>query len=249
MRALARRVPGARALVHQTSYLLSLLRDLREGPEAMTKRSLESREWDFASPASRDRNRRVLDVVGARIAPGEWGDALEVGCADGIFTAELARRCRSVAAFDVSDFARARAEERCAGFAHVEIGRLDLVRDPIPGHYDLVFAMDVLDLVHGRRRLAAVLDRLLGSVRVGGLLLLTACRVPETVRRAWWSRWLPEGADNIMDFAAGRAGLHQLHREFHPAEAGSIPGYLDHVIALFEKRAAPSAGACARESE
>ena len=194
------------------------------------------REWDFEAPAVQERNARIFRALARHCPMPKEIHALELGCGDGVFTRELAQRCASLTACDISSVACAHAAERCAEFPNVRIRKLDLENDPLPGQYDWVFAMDILEFVHGRDRLAKVVAKLAGALQPDGLLTLSVCRLPEELRNAWWTRLFPEGADVILKFMDGRSGLRMLHHELHPENGTQIPDYIDHVIALFNKQ-------------
>jgi len=191
------------------------------------------KEWNFDSPLEQERYRRVLAAITGLCPNGERIQALEVGCSEGAFTQKLAARCESVTACDMSAVARAGAATRCADLPNVEIQPFDLETDHLRDQYDWVFAMDVLDYVHGRGSLASAVDKLAHAVKRGGLLALSGCRLPDELRDEWWMRWFPEGADAVVKFMNGRSGLQLVHMEFFPDTEMSLPGYPDHIIAVF----------------
>ena len=200
-------------------------------PQRMNDRYYLRRIYNFETPVERERYNRTLAAVLRQRAIDTWGDVFEVGCAEGIFTLELAPRCRSVTACDVSSVACRRAAERCRQYSNVRIEHLDVVQGTISGLYDLVFAMDVLDCIHGRGRINRVVANLADAVRPGGLLIISVCYLPSD----WWARWLVENGDNLISFVQKRWDLRLIHQQQYPDPSHRIPGYLDHVIALFEK--------------
>ena len=58
--------------------------------------------WDFGKACERDRFDRVIRQVTGAVNGRPWGRVFEVGCADGIFTLQLAARSESVVAWDCS---------------------------------------------------------------------------------------------------------------------------------------------------
>lgn len=159
-----------------------------------------------------------------------------MGCSEGVFTLQLARRCRSVAAYDISPVACMRAAERCTAYPQVRVEKLNVIRDDIPGHYDVVFVMDLLEYIHGRTRMKEVVAKLANAVRDGGLFVFCGCRLPAAIRGKWLVRRLPEGGDSLVAFLSGGFGLRLAYQEMHPETGRNFPGYPDHVIALFEKK-------------
>jgi len=229
------RMAHLRRVYFQTRYLLQIAREvwLTDRVE-MNDRSHREQEWDFASGPDKDRWERVLALVTARLGE-RWGDVLEIGCAEGVITAQLAPRAQTLVAGDISPIARERTADRLKGAGHVRVVPLDLQRDSLDA-FDVVFAMDVLEFVHGGRRVRHTIGKLAGSVRPGGLLVVSMCRYPADIHDAWWQRWVPEGADRIIPMIAADPAFEQLHREPHPAGGQPIPGYLDHLIALFRRK-------------
>lgn len=194
------------------------------------------RSWDFESAVSQEWHNRVLAAIASATGAEHWGDAIEIGCSEGVFTSYLAARCRSVNAFDISPIAQARAAQRCAHYSNVRIGLLDLVNDPLSGEYDLVFAMDVLSCIRGRRRLTIAATKLKNALRGGGLLIYTDNSMPLDIarswgRRPWWGRFLgmmePE---DCVRFLEKEFHLHLVHWEQY---VSTKEGSRDQSIALF----------------
>jgi SAM-dependent methyltransferase len=201
---------------------------------AMNDHSHLEKEWNFGAGPDKDRWQRVVALVIEHLGQ-HWGEVLEIGCAEGLITAEIARHASSLVAGDISPVACERTAERVRDIGHVRVVSLDLQNDPLDS-YDVVFAMDVLEFVHGRSRVHRTLDKLVSAVRPGGLLVVSMCRYPDDIRDAWWQRWVPEGADSVLPLMAGHRELDQIHCEPHPADGKPIPGYLDHFIALFRRK-------------
>jgi SAM-dependent methyltransferase len=238
MKETLRRIPGLVPVYRQARFLSRIAYEgwWADSPR-LYDRLHRRQEWDFASPLVQERNARLIAALTAALGPGRWGEVLELGCAEGIFTAELAPRCTAVTATDVSPVACENAKRRCASMTNVIIKQLNLLRDPIPGTYDVVFAMDVFDCIHGRGRIARAASSCAAALRPGGLLAFSGCCLPASLRTYPLLRWLREGADNLVDFLHGRFGLSLLHREIHPDDGRDAPGYPAHVIALFRRDA------------
>lgn len=192
-------------------------------------------EWNFDTPVEQERHRRIIAAVRQRIGPEPWGDIFELGCSEGAFTSRLVRLGRSVTACDVSAVACAKSSKRFIDQRHIRIQRLDCIRQDISGEYDLIFAMDVLEMIYGRRRVDAVISKLLNALRPGGMLIFSGCLLPEYARQTRWARRLLLGADNQLSCLL-RCGLQLVHREDFPEAGRRIPGYPDHVIALLRKQ-------------
>ena len=234
----AGRAGGLRRLARLSDHAVLLTRAVLERLPVSVPPPVE--RWDYDSPLERDRLRRVLTLACERRSPAELplGDVLEVGCAGGHFTAHIAPLARSVLALDVLPDWCARATARCAAFPNVRVGQGDLEHTELPrAGFDTIFAMDVLEYVHGRPRLTAAATRLAAALRPGGVIAVSATRYPAHVERAWWARRLAEGGTQIVDVLSTSPSLTLVQREAHPPPNRSVPaGYCPHVIALFEKR-------------
>ena len=115
------------------------------------------------------------------------GSALELGCAQGHFAAELAPRVGALLATDISARALERAAERCQGFANVAFQALDLASQPLPGRYDLIVCSEVLYYID--RPLKALARKLAEALKPGGLLVMThahqICDEPDATGFDW----------------------------------------------------------------
>jgi SAM-dependent methyltransferase len=122
------------------------------------------------------------------------GHALEIGCAEGLFTEQLAPRCDNLLAVDISEIALERARARCGDHPGVEFHLWDLLRDPLPLHqFDLVVVMGVLDNFVRIWQLKLLRERLVDLVEPGGYLLVESTRTGGDLEDAWWRRKLHRG--------------------------------------------------------
>jgi SAM-dependent methyltransferase len=235
MRSLASRLARMMTSYRQAKLLADVAYDRwLADPARANDRSHLTRRWNFEAPLEQERYRRVLAMVERHRGAGDWGAVLEVGCSEGIFTTMLAPRARLVVATDVSSLACARATQRCVTTANVRVEPMDLARDPIAGKYDAIFAMGVLEFVHGRARLAAVARKLSDALNPCGIVAITICRLPAGLRHGWWTRWFPEGADCIVPMLSSGFGL-RLIEQAPQAGITTSGAVVDHVVALFEK--------------
>lgn len=221
-------IPGALSLYHNLrAFSLVLQEGWFSDRRRMNDRSLATHAWDFEKPSTRERYDRMLAALTAAAGPPPWGDVLEIACADGVFTCDLVARCRAVTAVDISQVACERTRARCAGQQNLTVAQLDLQSDPLPGSFDVVFAMDVLEFIHGRSRIGATARKLAAAVRPGGYLAISMSRLPEEMRERFWARWLIEGGDNLAAYLDGRNGLQALQRECYPR----------YLIAIYQRTA------------
>lgn len=96
--------------------------------------------WDYASsPYEQAKYRATLEAV-----PDPAGEALELGCSIGVFTAMLAPRCRRLVAVDFSTAAVRSARERLAGNDAVEIRQAVLPEQTPEGPFETIICAEIL---------------------------------------------------------------------------------------------------------
>jgi len=121
--------------------------------------------WSFlTSRYEQARHRLTLDLV------PPCGLALEVGCAEGVFTEMLAGHVGRVIAFDFSRTALDRARKRCAHHTNVSFALADLVTVEFPEAFDVVVATEVLGYLE-EWRMASLLAKMARWLHPGGLLI------------------------------------------------------------------------------
>jgi glycosyltransferase involved in cell wall biosynthesis/peptidoglycan/xylan/chitin deacetylase (PgdA/CDA1 family)/2-polyprenyl-3-methyl-5-hydroxy-6-metoxy-1,4-benzoquinol methylase len=125
--------------------------------------------WSLDSDYERVKAARTLSLLPA----ARPRQALEVGCAAGHFTAELARHVDHLLAVDVAERALALARARCAGRDNVRFEHLDVRQQAPAGPFDLVVVGELLHYLPDRNELDRVVGRLLDALAPGGHLLTT----------------------------------------------------------------------------
>lgn len=136
---------------------------------AYFERRFEQRDpWSYETSCY---ERRKYERAMERIPPIAGSRILEVGCAEGVFTALLGINGADVLGVDVSARALARATERCAGLPTVSFARLDISTDPIEGSFDVIFCAEVLYYLH-REALYEARDQLVSAMRPGAHIVL-----------------------------------------------------------------------------
>lgn len=155
--------------------------------------------WGYRSSRyERDKYTATLAACG----PGPFGNALELGASIGVFSMQLAPRCRSLTTIDFAPTAVRIAETELAGHSHVRVLQGQIPDDLPDGLFDLVVASEILYYLDraALRRTASALERQLVS---GGRLVcvhwrrngpdrpLTADEVHRTVRALPWLESLP----------------------------------------------------------
>jgi peptidoglycan/xylan/chitin deacetylase (PgdA/CDA1 family) len=123
--------------------------------------------WRYTSPYEQTKYEQSLALL-----PSEQiTRALELACAEGHFTVQLAPRVGSLVAGDISRIALSRAADRCAGLENVRFAHLDLTKDPLPGRFELIVCSEVLYYCVDKERLRATARKLVDALEPGGYLL------------------------------------------------------------------------------
>lgn len=116
--------------------------------------------------------RRRFQFVLEMLPESRVASALEVGCAEGHFTKELAGRVDQLLACDISKIAIERAQQFCKDVRNVRYATLD-VRNGLPGgEFDLILFSDVL-YYFSKKEALRVIDDSAKRLSPGGFLLLS----------------------------------------------------------------------------
>lgn len=133
-------------------------------------------EWKDLAEDFSSRQRAIVgdefydEVTRAMSQWEDLGEALEVACGDGGFTALLAPRARHLVATDLEEAMCRVARANLSGFPHVEVRQADLFELPFgEGGVDTVLALNILHVLPDRMSALREMRRML---RQGGRLLL-----------------------------------------------------------------------------
>ncbi|MBV9286732.1 MAG: polysaccharide deacetylase family protein [Hyphomicrobiales bacterium] len=125
--------------------------------------------WGYQGDYEQKKYAHTLELL----PPGPIGRALEIGCAEGLFTEMLAPRVGRVLGLDISELALSRARARCRRLANVSFERAD-VSDHFPqGAFDLIVCSEVLYYLRDRPALKKLVRRIADSLAPHGHLLMT----------------------------------------------------------------------------
>jgi predicted TPR repeat methyltransferase len=95
--------------------------------------------WNFATSVyEQEKYAATLQAIGSG-----FGRALEVGCSIGVFTRQLAERCKALLAVDIAEAALRQARARCADLRNVRFQNMELPATLPRGRFDLVVLSDV----------------------------------------------------------------------------------------------------------
>ena len=155
--------------------------------------------------------------------------AWEIGCAEGVFTARLAKLCERLSAVDFIPLALERAHVRCQEFSNISFGKWDLKSDPAPGAFDLIVITDVLGSLGGRRDIRRARDKVVSALAPGGYLLygdFLGDVHSQRIHDSWWGRLLLLRPRKILRLVAAHPTL---------VEVARLETTM-HLLALFRNR-------------
>lgn len=175
--------------------------------------------WSYVTPYEQLKYEQTLGLL----PMGAIGRALELACAEGRFTRQLVPRVAELLASDISSVALERARAACSGMSTVQFVQLDLVKDPLPGPFDVIVCSEVLYYVGSTDALLAVGEKLRDALVPGGRLILAHTNVaiddPAETALAWDVAF---GAKRIGELLAQLPNVrfvHELRTELYRIQA------------------------------
>jgi peptidoglycan/xylan/chitin deacetylase (PgdA/CDA1 family) len=185
--------------------------------------------WRYTSAYEQEKYERTLSVLPSKPVRR----ALELACAEGHFTVQLARRVDTLVASDISKIALERAAVRCQNLGNVSFRHLDLVTDELQGPFDLVVVSEVLYYVGDREALRAIARKMSQALTPGGSLVTAHAHVlADDPDRTGFDWDVPFGARVIVDELSHVPGLRLVKELRTPlyrvtcfqADTGGPPG-------------------------
>ncbi|MBZ9734322.1 glycosyltransferase [Mesorhizobium sp. CA18] len=159
--------------------------------------------WNYSSPYEQEKYERQLEILPA----GPIGRALELACAEGHFTRQLAPRVGHLTATDISAIAIGRARARCSDQPNVEFGVLDFSADTLPGGMDLIVCSEVLYYLDDLAELRRIAKKFVEALAPGGSFISAhAFVLRDNVERTGFD-WNTFGAQAISETLAATEGL------------------------------------------
>jgi peptidoglycan/xylan/chitin deacetylase (PgdA/CDA1 family)/GT2 family glycosyltransferase len=160
--------------------------------------------WDYGSAYEAGKYAHTLDLLPA----GPIGVALELACAEGHFTRQLAPRVGRLTAADISERALTRAAERCKDSSNIAFRRLDLEADQLPAGLDLIVCSEVLYYLADEAALRRLAERVRDALTPGGHLVMAhAFVLADQPGRTGFDWDQPFGAATIARVFAATPGL------------------------------------------
>lgn len=145
-------------------------------PEIFARRFRNPDPWNYeASPYERRKYELKLALLPRRPNPSAppYRRVLELGCAEGVFTCQLAEAGvgQEVVGVDFVPQALARARGRCPR-PDVKFHAMDITAELPPGKFDLVFCSEILYYLGSLSQIRRIAGRLCRKLEVGGHLVL-----------------------------------------------------------------------------
>ncbi|MBV9993710.1 MAG: glycosyltransferase [Caulobacteraceae bacterium] len=190
--------------------------------------------WDRESPYERLKFEDTLELT--PLLPD--GSGLELACAEGHFTERLAPRLGRLLATDISATALERARERCARLANVSFRRLDFVREPLAGRYDLIVCSEAL--YYAGPRMKATARKIAAALKPGGrLVMANACMISDEPDATGFDWGHDRGARTIGELFQSMRGLSlegEIRRPLYRVQAFRRTGAAPAQAPLIERR-------------
>ncbi|TCA20905.1 glycosyltransferase [Rhizobium leguminosarum bv. viciae] len=159
--------------------------------------------WNYVSVYEQVKYAQTLSLI-----PEGIEKALELACAEGIFTEKLARKVGRVTATDISQRAIDRAVERCRDHGNVELRVLDFVKGDVPPEQDLIVCSEVLYYMKDEEMLAAVCQKMAAAVKPNGYLITAHAHIRRDEPNRTGFDWdNPFGVGTIKQLLAAQAEL------------------------------------------
>ncbi|PBB88279.1 glycosyltransferase [Mesorhizobium sp. WSM3876] len=170
--------------------------------------------WNYGSSYEQEKYERQLEILPA----GRIARALELACAEGHFTRQLAPRVGHLTATDISSVAIGRARARCSDQPNVEFGVLDFSADTLPGEMDLIVCSEVLYYLDDLAELRRIARKFVEALAPGGSFISAhAFVLRDNVERTGFD-WNTFGAQAISETLAMTEGLvleHSIQTELY----------------------------------
>ena len=222
-------LPGLRSTYYLAMVLRQMVEDQWKSPSSYDQVFTASEDpWESGSEREKLRFATTLAVLSAS-GRDRFATAVELGCAEGIFTTMLAPMCERLEALDFSEVALSRARRKMQGRSNVSFRKWDMRNEPLSGTWDLVVAMGVITSLYRPRDVKKVSAGVVNAVEPGGFLLFSDVRQSPVFENAWWGPLLLRGGEQIRRHLTGLPDL-ELVRS---ADTDS------HVFALYRRRSLP----------
>lgn len=227
LRDTLKRVPGLKSAYYLSVAIKQMATDQWRDPSSFDS-IFESQAdpWESTRESEQKRFATTLSVLEAS-GVEQFETAVELGCAEGIFTLRLAPLCKQLEALDFSEVALARARERLAEYPGVTFRRWDMRNESLDRTFQLVVAMGVLTSLYRPGDVKRIASRVIDAIEPDGFLLFSDVRQSPVFESAWWGRYVLRGGEQIRRLLSRDARL----------ETVASADTKSHVFALYRRRA------------
>ena len=125
--------------------------------------------WDYGNPYEQLKYEQTLEIL----PHGTIDRAIELACAEGMFTCPLAKRVGSLVAADISAVALGRAEARCRdnGVGNVSFEQIDFFNSAFGAGWNLICASEVLYYMPDAETVRGFARRIAAALAPGGVFV------------------------------------------------------------------------------
>lgn len=124
--------------------------------------------WKYTSSYEQRKYQYTLDIL----PKGRIGKALELACAEGHFTAQLADRVIELIAADISTTALERARERCANKNNIDYKTINIITDELPAGQDLITCSEVLYYLDSIDQIVKIAEKIRNALAPDGKIVM-----------------------------------------------------------------------------
>jgi peptidoglycan/xylan/chitin deacetylase (PgdA/CDA1 family) len=164
--------------------------------------------WSYGNAYEQVKYRRTLDLLQSLGSLHGDARAIELACAEGMFTRMLAPVVGKLLATDISAVAIERAAKRCAGIDNVSFDTLDFFNADIGGPWDVIVCSEVLYYMGGPGELPGFADRVASALAPDGVFVHAhAFEVTDDPGHTGFDWNDPFSAHTISRVFRGTAGL------------------------------------------
>jgi len=211
IRRMAAKISFLRSLKRSSRVFYDFLVSPMKKSSVFEKIYLVPDPWQARAIEGQAHFRKVLSLLD-KVSEEKFHHALEVGCAEGAFTRLLSTRCRSLLAVDFSETALTRARHNVPD-AHVSFQKLDILKHPVPGKFDFIAAMDLMENMFRPWDLKRVRDKLVAALAVDGYFLLVCQKQDSEFEKSWWADLFIRGGVAIRKYTSRHPSLHLVRSE------------------------------------
>jgi O-antigen/teichoic acid export membrane protein/2-polyprenyl-3-methyl-5-hydroxy-6-metoxy-1,4-benzoquinol methylase len=195
MREMLREVRFARSSWYLILALVDYAHDCWRRPASFDQEFLRQVDpWGYATSDGREHHVIALEMLDHISERNNFDSACEVGCAEGVFTDQLAPYCNRILALDYSQIALSRARKQSYAKEKIQFEKWNVREDQLHDTYDLIVIMDVLSSILRPVTLKAAYRKLVSGLNQGGYFLVVDVRQSEVFEWAWWGKSLLRGA-------------------------------------------------------